>query len=246
MSKVDPDLVVQTLDISDDDLKILTPASLLICGPSQAGKSEYIYKLIHFRKDLFDCEFHRIIYCEPPSGNTSMFFARLQKEFPTIEHCYGLPDFKHLGLLHNSRSLLLICDDLMMEICKSESIIDLIVTRVHHCNITFVYTMQNYFCHSKFNKTLTKNTHYRVIFYNRIAQNELSIMSSQMCNSPKFFASNFKFLTDNFPNEPAYLFVDGMIKSPVPELYCRSLVFPNEQGRIEPIIFLQNPNFIKK
>ena len=56
---------VQFLKIPEIFDKLVTPARIVISGPTQSGKSHFIYELIKHRKTVFDNDFEQIVYCLP-------------------------------------------------------------------------------------------------------------------------------------------------------------------------------------
>lgn len=206
--------------------------------------------MVKFRKDIFTSEFHRIIYCQPESVVTKNedFLSRLRSEFTNIEHCLGVPNLSRLNLDYGNLPSLLLIDDLMTSMLNSEDILDLITKNVHHNNVTVCFTLQNYYASSKFGKSIIRNCHYRVFFYSRIDQRELTLISSQIANAPNFFSANFRFLFEKFPNAPShYLLIDGQFRSPMSSMWCRSNIFPKEKGgEITPIVFCPNPDYKKE
>lgn len=245
--KIDPNLKVQQVHVSTNDLKLKTPFGMLISGPSQSGKSEFLYNLVKFRDDIFDNKFQRIIYCQANSTSikNQTFFQRLKQEFSNIELCQGLPSVTGLNLdLNNSHTLILI-DDLMSSVLWSQAMVDLLANDVHNFNISVAVVLQNYFATGKFGKTLIRNCQYRVFFYTRVQQLELRTISSQISDNPNFFAANFEFLYKTFPNDPShYLLIDGHFRTPSADFWCRSHIFPKEKSsEIVPIIFYpKTPN----
>ena len=193
------------------------------------------------RKELFSATFERIILCqhEHLSHRQSETVDRLQKAFPNLETIAGLPSVSKLRLdLHPSFSTLLIIDDLQSQFLDSEAMLTLLTVDCHHLNISVIYTLQNFFAPSKFGKTLSRNCHYKVIFYNRLDLNELRIISQQINPSnSNYLQSCFKFLVSHFPGEFHYVVTDGHYRSKTPDFLVKSFIFPNEQGKIEPIIF---------
>ena len=236
--RIDPNAIVQSVTVEDDTLKFKTPATMCISGPSMSGKSEFILKLIQHRELLFDVQFDQIFYCEPETLvlRHNLIFEKIKEVFPRAQLIIGLPDVTRLGLNLDNRPKLLIIDDLMSEFLSAQSMVHLLSVQVHHFNITTIFTLQNFFAHSKFGKTMSRNVTYRVLFYNRLDLTEIRTISSQICHQPKFLLEIFEFLSDTFPHEPSYVVIDGQILSPLKEFFVRSHIFPNN-NEIKPIFF---------
>jgi hypothetical protein len=59
--KIDLKASIQKIILNNDGTKLKAPFSMTISGPSQCGKSEFIFKLIKFREDVVISDFKRII-----------------------------------------------------------------------------------------------------------------------------------------------------------------------------------------
>jgi hypothetical protein len=107
---INPQQSVQKLILEPDTLRFRVPFAMVVSGPSQAGKSEFILNLIKFRELLFTSRFHRIIYCAPEieSNKVKDFFQRIKDEFPIAELWIGLPNLHRLQLKHSVLPTLLI------------------------------------------------------------------------------------------------------------------------------------------
>jgi len=237
--QIDPKAIVQTLDINNEMLKLTTPFAMCITGSSMSGKSEFIVRIIQNRKQLVDTEFEQIFYCEPEALaiQQNPIFDKIKEHFPTAQIVSGLPDVAKLNLSLNKHHKLLIIDDLMESFLQSEAMVRLLSIEVHRFNISTIFTLQNFFAPSRFGKTLARNLHYRCIFFNRLDLTEIRTISCQICNQPKFLLDCFEFLRKEFPNEPPYILVDGHNLSHLKDLFVRSKIFPDEEGKIRPIIF---------
>jgi hypothetical protein len=125
--------------------------------------------------------------------------------------------------------------------------VEFFAVQVHHYNISCVFTLQNYFIQTRFSKSILRNVHYKVFFYNRVDQVELRNISIQiMPTAPDFMLSNFKFLEENIPDKFShYIVVDGHTRSQLAQLHIRSQIFPNSDGEIIPIFFSPNINYRK-
>ena len=238
---------LDVFDFDENDLKFETPCSICVNGPSQSGKSFWILKLIQNREKLFTAKFSELIYCIPDNLrlNPNPIFEEIKKSFPNATCHVGLPDTTKLNLNFDNSSKLLIIDDLMTEFLASYQMVKLLSIEVHHCNITTIFTLHNLFAPSKFGRTISRNINYKVLFSNRLDVKETRNISLQISNQPNFLHECFNFLNREYPSEPAYIVIDGHIKSKLKSLFVRSIIFPSqEDGLIRPIFFF--PNETKK
>jgi hypothetical protein len=212
-----------------------------ITGPSQAGKSEIICRLVRNREIMFSSKFHRIIYCVPETliYKQNTIFQKLQAEFSGIELHFGLPKISALYLDCNHLPCLLILDDLMNAILNSGEMAELFSVHVHHYNISVIFTLQNFFAPSRYGRTIARNLHYKLFFFNRIDVVELRHISVQIVpTTPNFLLNCFKLLEKKYPNSYShYILIDGHGKSKMKQLAVRSNIFPDENNEIKPMIF---------
>jgi len=238
--RINPKAVVQTVNISDKSLAFKTPMAMSVSGSSMSGKSEFLLKLIIHRKLMFDVEFARIIYCQPETLvlRHNPIFEKIKDVYPEAQLVIGLPDVSALHLNLDVSPKLVLVDDQMTSFLNSESMVHLLTVDCHHFNITTIFTLQNYFAQSKFGRSFSRNCTYRCIFYNRLDLTEIRTISTQICQQPKFLLESFEFLRKEFPSLPAYLVIDGHVRSPLKELFVRSLIFPDEvTNEMKPIFF---------
>jgi hypothetical protein len=113
-SAINPQSTVQKLILEPDTLRFRVPFAMVISGPSQGGKSEFILQLIKFREQLFTSRFHRIIYCIPEAESNKVkdFFQRIKAEFSNAELWIGLPNLHRLQLKHSELPTLIIMGNL--------------------------------------------------------------------------------------------------------------------------------------
>ena len=129
------------------------PASVLINGPSQAGKSSFSRKLVHERRDLLDpCDFDNILWFSPLEAIDPLPDVKYYKEVPDLE---VLP----------SNSLIVI-DDSLTELLNTPAFTNLVVKDTHHKNLFIIYISHNLFAPSKYGRTAAINFNYIVLFPN--------------------------------------------------------------------------------
>ena len=188
--------------------------------------------------------YDRIIFCQQEHLllRANETFERLRKTYPNIELVAGLPDIKRLQLdIDPSSHKLVIIDDMQSEFLESKEMFQLLSVDCHHSLISTIYTLQNYFAASKFKKSFSRNTHFKVLFYNRCDLTELRHISMQIQpNNATFLQSCFTFLSSTFPGDFHYIVIDGHFRSPTPQFIVKSLIFPNESMKIEPIVFFSS------
>lgn len=241
MASVDPKAIVQKLYLTPNSLKLHCPCAISVSGQSRSGKSSWMVKLVQNRDLLFDAKFDRIIYCESEalSHQSSKVYDAIKASFPGSERCLGLPDINQLQLTADPSTFkLILLDDLMISLLKSESMLELVLILVNHAKCVLVYSVHTSFFQTKFAKTMQRNTDVRILFYNRLDQTELRIISCQLGKKPSFLLECFKFLHDKFPNDYyPYILISGQPQNK--QFYVRTHIFPNENNEIKPIIFFE-------
>jgi hypothetical protein len=241
MTSIDPKILVQKVDMGPNTLKIHCPCAISISGQSRAGKSSWMVRLVENRDLIFDAKFDRIIYCESEtlSHQKSKIFDAIQASYPGSEHVFGLPDIHQLQLTADPSTFkLILLDDLMLSLLKSESMVELVTILVSHSKCVLAYSVHNSFFQTKFAKTMQRNTDIRILFYNRLDQTELRIISCQLGKKSTFLLECFKFLHEKFPEDLyPYILISGQPQNK--QFYVRTHIFPNANGEVKPIIFFE-------
>jgi len=240
MAKIDPKASIQIIEMEQDDLKFKSPFQMCISGASMSGKSEFIVKLIVHRAQVFNVTFQQLFYCQPESLTLrhNPIYAKIKDSFPSAQLVTGLPDINMLNLNLDTSHKLVVIDDLMDPFLNSEAMVKLLSADCHHFNISVIFTLQNFFARSRFGKTLSRNVTYRCVFYNRLDLTEIRTISIQICHEAKFLVESFQFLRKEYPNEPAYIIIDGHGGLRFPELFVKSQIFPqSNNSEIKPIFF---------
>lgn len=102
------------------DLRFKVPFNMIVCGPTQSGKTTLVKELIKHKDKLFDRPPQRIIYC---------YGSEWQKVFNElaswgVHFIKGLPEENVTTLFpKHQRPGLLVLDDLMNNVKDSDSIV---------------------------------------------------------------------------------------------------------------------------
>jgi len=190
---------------------------MLVCGPTQSGKSTFVHNLLANKNIMFDCEPSKIYWFHGQFSNDL-----IGKPYAIIQ---GLPE-SFDDIEPNS---VLVFDDLMNEAKDHVGVSALFTKHVHHNNLFVINITQNLFLGSKETRTRRINTQYIVMFKNPADQVQISTLSRQM------YPTDYKFLSQvyiNVTKKPhGYIFIDLRQETPE-EVRIRTNILPHEQPTI--------------
>lgn len=197
------------------------PSTFIIAGPSQCGKTHFVYKVLKFK--LISPLPNKIIWVY--SMNQPLYDT-IKKEIPQVEFIHGL-DSSVLDRFSPKSNNLIVLDDLMQELGNSELVANIFTKGSHHLNLSVIYIVQNIFHKGSKHRECSLNSHYIILFNNPRDRTQVRTLSSQMYPNQKHFLSdclrNASLLQDR-----GYLVLD--LRSDTPEDFrVRSLVFPGEE-----------------
>jgi hypothetical protein len=151
------------------DLKLHTPSTILVSGPSQCGKTSLIENLLT-ESGVFNRKFREIHWIYAPSAENKELIQRLTESVPVKFHS-GQPegDLANIFVKDRTEHKLLILDDILTEPSASHhAILDLFNITCHHQNITVILTVQNLYGSTPAQRsclsTLLRSVSYLVLF----------------------------------------------------------------------------------
>lgn len=153
------------------DLRLKLPFTLIISGPSRAGKSTCLQKLIN-SPECFTEPIKEIVYCYSKHTNIQPVIDRYITVLP-ITFNEGIPEDKILNrtLFKGDKGKLLVLDDCYTEPKQSKCLFELFNIISHHQNISVILTVQNLHGSTPNQRsslnTLLRSCTYLVIFVNR-------------------------------------------------------------------------------
>lgn len=200
------------------DARFKHPFSMVISGPSQCGKSTFVFNLLKHAARLIDVEFDYIVCF---SGSDDVKLQQLRDIYgKKIIFVSGLPD--DLNEYIDSRlNGFLVFDDLMQETTSRNSVTELFTRRCHHENFSIALILQNLFYSGKGRQTMLRSSHYLVIFRNPLDQTIIYTLAHRINPLNKagvikiFFYAQSKY---------RYLLLDGK-QDTVPEAQFRTDIF---------------------
>jgi hypothetical protein len=118
-----------------------------------------------------------------------------------IEFQQGLPDLDNLDPREKH---FIIVDDLMDE--TDQRVASLFTKKSHHKNISVMYIVQNLFHRGKHHRTISRNTHYMVLFKNLTDVSQIMALAHQD-STCAFFSSPGKMKVLNLRISGVFCFI---------------------------------------
>lgn len=134
--------------MSTENLRITTPARIIVQGPSCAGKTHLIEQLVVNHQRCFDKPISEVVWVQSEFTDQSALFERLKKKLTIpLKTVTGFPDEQirnnSLFSAHRDSQKLLILDDQYITPQKSDTLYQIFSILSHHHNINIVVTIQN-------------------------------------------------------------------------------------------------------
>src|SRR5271167_2500031 len=185
------------------DFRLKSGSSMLLCGPTMAGKSTFVHKLLA-DKTIFDT---------PPNAVFWYYGGENPKDLEGKGYKLhaGLPD-SFQDIPPNS---VIVLDDLMNEAKDHPGVTALFTKLVHHRNLFVINITQNFFQNSKETRTRKLNTQYVVMFKNTSDVTQIHVIGRQMYPGNPNFLSSVNRKATKKPH--SYLFLD--LRQETPEDY---------------------------
>ncbi|OOY92566.1 hypothetical protein BOW17_12325 [Solemya velum gill symbiont] len=154
------------------------PFTMILTGPTGAGKTQWVLKMLTYAQQMISPAPQRILYLY---SQWQPLYDEMQKVVSGIEFVRHLPSDLDSDAFFDPRApSLVFIDDLMSDATRSESVCNLFTRGSHHRNVSVVCLMQNLFYHGKESRTMSLNSHYLVLFKNPRDQQQISFLARQM------------------------------------------------------------------
>lgn len=203
----------------EGDLKFKIPFGMIISGPSNSGKTQFLFRVLENSVDLFEPVPNTILYCY---GEYHRFIPGLESK--GIKTCSGFPTDELLNSL--KKPYLLVLDDLMLSVGE-KTLSEIFTKRAHHQNFGVIFVTQNLF--EKSMRVARNNSQYIVLMRAPNAQLQIRNLGSQL------FPGQLNYFLDAYRQSTikpyGYLFLDLHAGSD-PFLKVRTNIFPGEERSV--------------
>lgn len=173
------------------------PFTCVVAGPTKAGKTSFVKKLLENRSKLFSPIPEKIWWCftENQTSYTDLH------EYVTF--CKGIPDI-NLIRQYEPVPQLLVLDDMMQELKNDPTLVQLFTRGCHHWNISVIHIVQNMFFEGL--RTSRINAQYLVLLKNPSDQLQVRTLARQLF--PERYKYFLEAFTDATSHPHGYLLVD--------------------------------------
>jgi len=207
-------------------IRLSTPSSFWIAGPTNSGKTHCARKLIRNRSQMFDKPPAGVHYCY--KEYQPLIFGEMEKEDGVIFH-QGLPTLelmKSWSRAVGGDHLLVVMDDMQNEIVKSPAMATVFTVLSHHSNISVMCLVQNIFPQARYSRDISLNCGYMILMNSKRDRLQLTSLARQLCpGKVPFFMSAYDdaVSSENF----GFLLVDIHPATP-PQYMLRSRIWPDQ------------------
>lgn len=172
---------------------------MIVSGQTGSGKTHFVMELLKSEKT-----FENIIVA---FSMIQPCYLDLKLKHEKVTLVEGFPDSEIQRIIEGGRNepTVVVLDDLMLEL-ENDKRLATLFTKMRHKNISTIFLVQNLYHHSKYMRTITRNSHYLVIFENPRDASMIGTLGRQI------FPQNPKFLLDAFRQATVkpygYIFLD--------------------------------------
>ena len=157
------------------EFKFQHPFSMMVVGPSQCGKTCFVYQLLtHKRFSFPDKKPVMVCWCY---NQWQPIYDEIQCALKgKIKFVQGLPELENdLGAIKTSRHTIIVLDDLMAE-AKDSPVVSKLFTQGRHRNASVLLLLQNMFPKGKYNTDISRNATYKVLFWSPGDRKQIDMM----------------------------------------------------------------------
>lgn len=200
-----------------------SPSLILLSGSTMSGKTTLIYEILKNSRGMFEITPTKIIIAY---GEWQPLFDKMEENVPNITFHQGLPSRDNIEQWStNSEHTVLVIDDLIAQVTKSEDTAYLFCVTAHHRRVTVMLLTQNLYMPGKNSRTISLQCQYVILFRNVRDARQIMTFGSQV------FPGKLRYFKDAYIKSTAkpygYLVVD---QTPcLPEQYrLRTNILPNQ------------------
>lgn len=198
---------------------------IMVVGPTNSGKTFWINKLLE--NDMFTQKATSVLICY---GVYQSFYDTMRangKITPPLSFHEGLPSREVIDSLADGNFHIIVIDDLMEQVVKSNTVQELFTKYCHHKNITAILVSQNIFQKGPNARTISLNSHVQVLFANKRDESQIAILANQLYRTKAKKKRFLEAYDEEMKKRYSYLVIDCTPDHPQ-EIKVRANIFPGE------------------
>ena len=205
-------------------VRVQHPTTIIVSGPTGSGKTFFVVRLINSS------------LIQPPPERMWWLYSYWQSVYEELGkdvkfvHARGPESAaavtRILGEMKPEERNLLVLDDQMGSLGDSTELASLFTEGSHHLNLTVIYLVQNLFNKGKSQITVSRNTHYFILFKNPRDTSQVSCLMQQLAKGK--VQSMVKIFEDATGQPFSYLYIDCHPNYDKDLRYCTN-IFPGEE-----------------
>ena len=203
-------------------VQIRAGSPMLVSGPTNSGKTFWVSRLLS-NEGMFTEKVKSVLYCY---GVWQKMYNEIKSNsFCPIEFVEGIPSRDKVDSYYDGDFHVIILDDLMEKIVKSQDMQELFSKYCHHMNMSAVFISQNIFQAGPHTRTISLNCHIIVLFANKRDESQVKIVGRQFF--PQLWRKFLNAYNDATSKPFGYLLIDCTPQHPR-QLQLRTGIFPSE------------------
>ena len=182
--------------IPEKDLKLHTPFSMIISGPTASGKSKMLFEVLDNITNNTN----------PPIEKVVFIYGIWQDIYKNYRDIFFTDNLEDLQVEPEKRTLIVL-DDMMSSIRDSKTLEEAFTLGVHHKKVSICLILQNLFYSGSIMKTIRDNCMYMVVTRHIQDINKLAIFGRQLeaKQNSSYFMDSYE---DATAEKYSYLFID--------------------------------------
>ena len=251
------------------DVTLKWPFNMLVCGPTQSGKTMWVIRLLKHMKNLIEKPPKRILWYSPhETAPAEALSLREDSLIPTLIHYRGLPWTRSDAGKASSRKVkldkeeeidssdeeadppptttvgdLVIIDDFAEEIANSRELTAYLTRHSHHQGISILLISQNCFWAGRESRTQSLNMHYIVLMRQKRDQKQVRTLARQISTGEASYTDFMHAYNDaTSQRQFAYLLV-SMHPRDDEALLLRTNIFPDDSTPSAAIVYMTRKRY---
>lgn len=199
------------------DARFKVPFNMLVCGPSQSGKSHWVGHLLFYADALLEVPPKKVVWYTPHGDVPPFVDAEVRTDLPWDTDDDGAVDAD-----------LIVLDDFAHETSNSKQLTEYITQVSHHKRVSIVILSQNLFWSGKETRTQSLNMHYIVLMSQSRDQQQIRTLARQITHGDPDYKHFLRAYADATGSRPFSYLLVSMHPRDDRCLLLRETIFPEE------------------